>query len=267
MPGIDGIGLRQSADIATMAKLDAVSARQKPVADGGLRDKGAIVTGAASGIGRATAQALVSAGARVIGFDLKPSRADVFETLAVDVASEQAVACGIAEAVGRLGTFDILVNSAGIEIMASLAELDIAALDQMYAVNIRGTVLVTRAALPHLRHGARIINLASDLAYLGRAGSSGYCATKGAILSLTRSWARELGPHILVNAIAPGPTDTALLHFQMLPPKLQALELANPLARIGRPEEIAAAILFLAGTSGSFITGQCLGVDGGAAMH
>ena len=234
---------------------------------GDLQDQAAIVTGAGSGIGRAAALALVGAGARVIGFDLEPSRAGGFETLAVDVSSEQAVARGIAEAVGRFGAFDILVNSAGIEIDASLGELAIADLDRMYAVNIRGTALVARGALPHLRDGARIINLASDLAYLGRAGSSGYAATKGAILSLTRSWARELGPRILVNAVAPGPTDTPLLHFPTLSPKLQALELSNPLGRIGRPEEIAAVILFLASPAARFITGQCFSADGGAAMH
>jgi 3-oxoacyl-[acyl-carrier protein] reductase len=84
---------------------------------------------------------------------------------------------------------------------------------------------------------------------------------------LTRSWARELAPRVLVNAVAPGPTDTPLLHFDTLPPRVQALELSNPLGRIGRPEEIAAVILFLAGSAASFITGQCFGVDGGAAMH
>ncbi len=235
--------------------------------DGGFNDKCAIVTGAASGIGLAAAKTLMQAGARMVGLDLVPSQAHGFEILECDISSEIAATRGVDEAVARLGALDILVNSAGIEIRAPLADLDIADLDKMYAVNVRGTVLASRAALPHFREGARIINLASDLAYLGRADSSGYAATKGAILSLTRSWAREFGPRILVNAVAPGPTDTPLLGFETLPPKLKALELANPLERIGRPEEIAAAILFLAGPGASFITGQCIGADGGAAMR
>jgi 3-oxoacyl-[acyl-carrier protein] reductase len=187
--------------------------------------------------------------------------------LAVDVADEPSVSAGMAQAMARLNGLDILVNAAGIIVESPLATLIPADLDRMYAVNLRGPVLVTRAALPHLADGARVINLASELAYLGRAGASAYCATKGAILSLTRSWARELGPRILVNAVAPGPTDTPLLNFAGMTPELQELELSNPLGRIGRPEEIAAAIAFLAGPAASFITGQCLGVDGGAAMR
>jgi 3-oxoacyl-[acyl-carrier protein] reductase len=241
----------------------------------GLRGKSAIVTGAASGIGRATALTLAAAGARVIGFDRQPAETDneanntacSYATLAVDVTSETAVAQGVGAAVERLGSVDILVNSAGIEIDEPLADADIASLDRMYAVNVRGTFLVGRAVLPHLADGSRIINLASELAYLGRAGSSAYAATKGAIIALTRSWARELAPRVLVNAVAPGPTDTPLLHFDTLPPHVQALELSNPLGRLGRPEEIAAVIRFLAGAGASFITGQCFGVDGGAAMH
>lgn len=230
-----------------------------------LKGKTAIVTGAASGIGRAAAQALAAAGAEVVGFDR--TACEEAGILAADVSAEAEVEAAVAEAVRRLGRFDIVVHCAGIEIAAPLEALDIADLDRMFAVNVRGPMLVTRACLPYLNDEARIVTVASELAYLGRAGSSAYCATKGAILALTRSWARELAPRIRVNAVAPGPTDTALLHFGALTRDQQALETANPLGRIARPEEIAHAILFLAGPGASFVTGQCLSVDGGAAMH
>jgi 3-oxoacyl-[acyl-carrier protein] reductase len=231
-----------------------------------LRGKSAIVTGAASGIGKAAAEILIAAGAEMIGLDLNVASVS-FDIIGCDVGSEEAVRTAVDAAVKRLGGIDIVVNSAGIQLDADLADLDIAVLDKMYAVNLRGPILVTRACLPHLREGARIINLASELAKLGRAGSSAYSATKGAIISLTRSWAHEFGPRFRVNAVAPGPTDTPLLHFDTLSPDIQALELSNPLGRLGRPEEIAQAILFLAGEGASFMTGQCIGVDGGAAMR
>ncbi|TIU31459.1 MAG: SDR family oxidoreductase, partial [Mesorhizobium sp.] len=99
--------------------------------------------------------------------------------------------------------------------------------------------IVAREVLPYLPDGGRIINIASELAYLGRASASVYCATKAALLGLTRSWARELAPRILVNAVAPGPTDTPLLGFEALSESQRALEITHPLGRIGRPDEIA----------------------------
>jgi len=228
-----------------------------------LDDACALVTGAASGIGAATAAALRAAGARVVGLDIAPG-ADIVQC---DLASEPQTAAAVAQAAALLGRIDILVNCAGIEIDAPLAEQDTGSFDRMMAVNVRGPMLVAREALPHLADGGCIVNIASELAYLGRANSSAYCATKAAILGLTRSWARELGPRIRVNAVAPGPIDTLLLHFATLAPDVQALELGNPLRRIGRASEVAAAVVFLAGPDASFITGQCIGVDGGAAMR
>jgi 3-oxoacyl-[acyl-carrier protein] reductase len=184
-----------------------------------------------------------------------------------DLAIEQEIVSAVATAASALGSFDILVNCAGIEIDAPLRSVTADSLDLMYTVNVRGAILVAREVLKSMPPGGRIINIVSELAFLGRAGASGYCGTKGAMLSLTRSWARELAPDIVVNAVAPGPIDTPLLGFGRMSPEQRALEVDNPLRRIGRPEEVAAAILFLASPTTTFMTGQCISVDGGAAMH
>nr|WP_281493810.1 SDR family oxidoreductase [Ancylobacter koreensis] len=231
-----------------------------------------VVTGAGSGIGHASADALSAAGAKVIGFDLHPPEATTtWPTILTNVTDAAAVAAGMEAAVRDLGGLDVVVNCAGICIETPLASFDIEAYERMAAVNIRGPILMAREALRHFSGDApirgRIINIASELAYLGRAGFSGYAGTKGAVLTLTRSWARELAPHVLVNAIAPGPVDTPLLDFANLSEELQRLETGNPFGRVGRPEEIAQAVLFLASRATGFITGQCISVDGGAAMH
>lgn len=231
----------------------------------GLQDKRVLITGAANGIGKATALMFREAGAKVAGLDLKESPGP-FPIMKCDLSVEAEVVQAVARAAGALGGIDILVNNAGIMQESALEGVTAEHIDRHFAVNVRGTVLVTREALPHLGDGSRIINIASELAYLGRANASVYCATKAAILGLTRSWARELAPRILVNAVAPGPTDTSLLAFETLTPAQKLLETAHPLGRIGRPEEIAAAVVFLAGPGATFFTGQCLGANGGAAM-
>ncbi|TJV21166.1 MAG: SDR family oxidoreductase [Mesorhizobium sp.] len=230
-----------------------------------LHGKRALVTGAASGIGRATALALRDAGAMVLGFDLKASEGDI-PILACDLANETDIIAAVKQGAQRIGGYDILINNAGILQEAPLEAISLDHVDRMFAVNVRGAIIVAREVLPYLPDGGRIVNIASELAYLGRANASVYCATKAALLGLTRSWARELAPRILVNAVAPGPTDTPLLGFEALSESQRALETTHPLGRIGRPDEIASAVVFLAGPGATFFTGQCLGANGGAAM-
>jgi 3-oxoacyl-[acyl-carrier protein] reductase len=230
-----------------------------------LAGKRALVTGAASGIGRASALALQEAGASVVGLDLAESETE-FPIIACDVSAEDAVISAVRLGATKLGGYDILVNNAGILQELPLCSITSAHIDRMFAVNVRGFILVAREVLPYLPEGGRIINIASELAYLGRQGASVYCATKAAVLGLTRSWARELAPRILVNAVAPGPTDTPLLGFEIMTDAQKSIETANPMGRIGKPEEVAAAVAFLAGPTATFFTGQCLGANGGAAM-
>jgi 3-oxoacyl-[acyl-carrier protein] reductase len=234
---------------------------------GELAGKRALVTGGASGIGRAIALAFAAAGAEVAVVDRAPPPEGMFAVQA-DVADEAAVLAMYERVLARLGGLDILVNNAGILIEKPLLETTAEDFDRLIGVNLRGVFLVGREGLRAMvrQGGGRVINVASELAYLGRANASLYCASKGGVLSLTRSWAREFAPHILVNALAPGPTDTPMLTGGSTTPETLAKEAGIPLARLGRPEEIAAAALFLAGPGATFITGQCISPNGGAVM-
>ena len=244
---------------------------------GALAGRTALVTGAGRGIGRAIALALAREGATVAVNDLAPPEATAAElyggfALGADVADEGQVLALFAELdrrFGDRGRLDIVVNNAGITRERPLLETAAADFDRVLAVNLRGTFLVGREAIRRMvahGRGGRVISVASELAYLGRARVSPYCASKAGVITLTRSWAREFAPGILVNAIAPGPTDTDMLNRPDRDPASRAAEADIPLARLGRPEEIAAAAVFLAGPGASFMTGQTLGPNGGAVM-
>ena len=243
-----------------------------------LGGKVAFVTGVSSGIGAAAAHALAAAGARVFGCDLKPSEGTCDAVRArggdmvgyrADVSVEDDVVRAIGACLDVFGAPDIAVNCAGTAHECPTLDESVEDFDHVVAVNLRGTFLAGREAIRQmLSHdkGGRVVNIASDLGYLGRAGYGSYCASKGAVLSLTRSWAREFAPHILVNCVAPGPIDTPMLGPEFMSPEVRASETAIPLARIGSVDEVAAAIVFLSGPGATFMTGQAIGPNGGSVM-
>jgi 3-oxoacyl-[acyl-carrier protein] reductase len=217
----------------------------------------ALITGAAGGIGGAIAVELAKEGFELVPFDLKSCDS---KSVTGDVSRE----ADVLRLFAGIERLDVTVNCAGIQPINPLVETSLEELQRVIAVNLIGTFLVGRESAKIMRRqkSGRIINIASELAYSGRANFSAYCATKGAILSLTRSWARELAPDILVNAVAPGPVDTPMITPEQRPHETESV----PLGRIGRPEEIAATVAFLAGPKATYFTGQCLSPNGGAVM-
>jgi 3-oxoacyl-[acyl-carrier protein] reductase len=232
-----------------------------------FQGKCVLVSGAAGGIGQAIARAFAAAGAAVVGIDRAAGSAGGVPLIAADLLQEQQVIGAVARCAAQLGKIDVLVNCAGADGEKPLVSFEAGDFDRIFGVNVRGTILVSREALKHMKTGGRIINIASELAFIGRSGQACYSASKGAILTLTRSWARELGPGIQVNAIAPGPIDAPMLRWESISEEVRKEEVRNPAGRIGEPEEVANAVLFLAHPKTTYITGQCLNVDGGAAMH
>lgn len=249
-----------------------------------LQGKTALVTGASRGIGRAGAIELANQGAAValLDRDAASETAAALRDIAGDALvleadlSEEAQVLSAFERLDRWAPrLDIVVNNAGIIDERPLLETSSADFDRVLAVNLRGTFLVGREAIRRMCAARRpvdgegvfrVINIASELAYLGRAEFSAYCASKAGVLGLTRSWAREFAPDILVNAVAPGPVDTAMLDLENMSAEWREKESDIPLGRIGRPEEVAQVIAFLAGPGASFMTGQALGPNGGAVM-
>lgn len=239
-----------------------------------------LVTGGSRGIGRAICLSLAAAGARV-AFVYHGDREAAAVTLnalhehdvsafsiEADVSQEGFVVTMMSQVIERLGGLDVVVNNAGILHEAGLLETSTESFDAVIGVNLRGTFLVGREAIRQMvaQGSGRVINIASDLGYLGRERNSAYCASKAGIGAMTRSWAREFAPHILVNAVAPGPVDTDMLGADVMSEAQREKESDIPLGRIGRPEEVAAVVRFLAGPEATFITGQTYGVNGGSSM-
>jgi 3-oxoacyl-[acyl-carrier protein] reductase len=242
-----------------------------------LDQRVALITGAHRGIGRAAALALGEAGASVIAVDLQdPSetaqaivqRSGQAIAVTADVSDETSVKAVYDIIQARFRQLDVLVHCAGIIHERPLLETSTAEFDRVMAVNLRGTFLVGREAIRtmSLRGEGRVIVIASDLAYLGRAEFSPYVASKHGVLGLARSWALEFAPGILVNAICPGPIDTAMLDREHTSLEWRERELDIPLRRFGGPQEVADMAVFLAGPSAGFITGQGFGVNGGSVM-
>jgi NAD(P)-dependent dehydrogenase (short-subunit alcohol dehydrogenase family) len=244
-----------------------------------LRDRVAIVTGGAQGIGRTIADKLASEGATVVIADVQAAHgvAEALGGLAVEIDVSDPAACErMAQAtIDAYGRIDVLVNNAGIYtslVPTAFEELDVKEWKRVFDVNVLGMYLATRAVTPHMRAAGygRIINMASGTPFKGVPFLLHYVSSKGAVVAMTKALARELGgDNILVNAVAPGFTmsDGVLANDVQLQQLQEVSAKARVLARDQYPEDIVGAVAFFAGDGAAFITGQSLVVDGGAYFN
>src|SRR5271166_6551982 len=273
---------------ASPADTTAVHEKRKPAEDSGLRGKVVVITGAVAGIGRATALRFAEEGARVAAWDVSDKAASQLESAvkwaggecqfqAVNVTSASAVEAAAAAVAEEWGRIDILINNAGIVRDSQLVKwncngpesvMSEEAWDAVIGVNLKGVFLCTRAVVPHMikAGGGVILCAASVVGLLGNFGQTNYVASKAGVIGMTRTWARELGRHnIRVNAVAPGFIATDMV--RAMPEKiLNAMVARTPLGRMGTPEDVANAYVWLASEQASFIHGAVLSVDGGVVL-
>jgi NAD(P)-dependent dehydrogenase (short-subunit alcohol dehydrogenase family) len=247
-----------------------------------LVDRTAIVTGAAGGIGAATARALAEEGARVAVVDLDPAGAEqvaaaireaggTATAVVTDVADEAAVQSLVAQVVEAWGGVDVLVNNAGIIRRSTAPETTVEEWDRVFAVNVRSVFLMCKHVVPVMAAAGRgsIINTGSGWGLKGGGRAVSYCASKGAVVNLTRALAIDHGPDgIRVNSVNPGDIDTGMLGNEAQQLGIDAAAMLaeaadRPLGRIGQPQEVASAMVWLASDDSSFVTGSAVVVDGG----
>jgi 3-oxoacyl-[acyl-carrier protein] reductase len=235
-----------------------------------LNDRVVIVTGGGAGIGRAAAEAFAREGAKVVVWD-------VTSDPKVDVTRRESIEAAIAAVIAEHGRVDVIVNNAGIVRDAQLVKwkddavvsmMDDATFDAVVNVNLKGVFLCTRAAVPHMirqGHGV-ILNASSIVGLYGNFGQTNYAATKAGVISFTQTWARELGRFgIRVNAVAPGFIATEMV--KAMPQRvLDSMSARTPLARLGDPEDVANAYVWLASDAARFVSGAVLSVNGGLVL-
>lgn len=243
-----------------------------------LEGRTAIVTGAARGLGLAITEKLLESGAAVSMWDLDAATLTAeaqrlgtkgkVHTAVVNVTDEAQVEAGAQSAQAALGRIDILVNNAGISETAPIEKLSAASWDRMIAVHLRGLFLMTRLCLPGMyeRDHGKIINTASQLAYIGAPGYAHYVTAKAGIIGFTRSLALEIGTrNINANCVAPGATNTPLLD-NVSPELLDQIRASIPKGRFAEVSDIVPAYVFLASDEAAFFQGQCLSPNGGDAF-